>query len=84
MVGGTAGNMQAQPDIWWGGMFDYSVKPGPEFVKVKTRFGQVVGWAGLGLVWPFGDQVGQVQDQVGQGQVQELDNYSYKLQVQVS
>ena len=66
--------MQAQPDIWWGGLFDYSVKPGPEFVKVKARFGQVGGQAGLGQVWPFGDQVGQVQDQVGQGQGQELDN----------
>ena len=41
MVGGTAGDMQAQPDIWWGGLFDYSVKPGPDFVKVKARFGQV-------------------------------------------
>ena len=58
----------AQPDICkhsriYGGvaLFDYSVKPGPEFVKVKARFGPVVGWAGLGLVWPFGDQVGQVQ-----------------------
>ena len=77
MVGGTAGDMQAQPDIWWGGLFDYSVKPGPEFVKVKARFGQVVCWAGLGQVWPFGDQVGQVQDQVGQGQGQELDNRYY-------
>ena len=66
--------MQAQPDIWWGGLFDYSVKPGPEFVKVKARFGQVVGWAGLGQVWPFGYQVGQDQDQVGQGQGKELDN----------
>ena len=45
----------AQPDICkhsriygGGGLFDYSVKPGPVFVKVKARFGQVVGWAGLG------------------------------------
>jgi len=48
VVGGTAGYMQAQPDIWWGGLFDYSVKPGPEFVKVKASFGQVVCWVGLG------------------------------------
>ena len=29
--------------VWWGGggLFDYSVKPGPDFVKVKARFGQV-------------------------------------------
>ena len=26
---------------WWGGLFDYSAKPGPDFVKVKDRFGQV-------------------------------------------
>ena len=41
MVGCTAVYMQAQPDIWWGGLFDYSVKPGPDFVKVKAGFGQV-------------------------------------------
>ena len=52
----------AQPDIWWGGLFDYSVKPGPDFVKVKARFGQVR------------DQLSHVKDQVGQGQGQELDN----------
>ena len=44
----------AQPEICkhsriygGGGLFDYSVKPGPDFVKVKVRFGQV------------GDKVGQ-------------------------
>ena len=42
MVGGTAGYMQAQPDIWWGGLFDYSVKPGPDFVEFKARFGHLV------------------------------------------
>ena len=46
----------------WGGLFDYSVKPGPDFVKVKARFGQVR------------DQLSHVKDQVGQGQGQELDN----------
>ena len=36
--------------------------PGPGFVRVKVRFAQV------------GDLVGQVKDQVCQGQGQELDN----------
>ena len=38
--------------------------PGPGFVRIKARFGQV------------GDQVDQAEDQVGQGkgQGQELDN----------
>ena len=60
--------------VGWGGLFDYSVKPGPDLSRlrlslvqlvtrsIKTRFGQV------------GDQVSQVKDQFGQGQGQELDN----------
>ena len=60
--------------VGWGGLFDYSVKPGPDLSRlrlslvrlvtrsIKARFGQV------------GDQVSQVKDQVGQGQGQELDN----------
>ena len=60
--------------VGWGGLFDYSVKPGPDLSRlrlslvrlvtrsIKARFGQV------------GDQVSQVEDQVGQGQGQELDN----------
>ena len=48
LVGGTARYMQWHSRIYGGGLFDYSVKPGPEFVKVKASFGQVVGWAGLG------------------------------------
>ena len=50
-----------------GGLFDYSVKPGPDFVKVKARFDQVGDEVGQSYVWPFGDQVGQ-------GHGQELDN----------
>ena len=58
MVGGTAGYMQAQPDIWWGGVVCLIIvsTPGPDFakvllgfVKLVTRFGQV------------GDQVDQVK-----------------------
>ena len=41
VVGGTAGYMQWHSRIYGGGLFDYSVKPGPDFVKVKVRFGQV-------------------------------------------
>ena len=53
--------------VGWGGLFDYSVKPGPDLSRLrvilvglvtrstKARFGQV------------GDQVSQVKDQVGQG-----------------
>ena len=41
--------------------------PGPGFVRVKARFGQV------------GDQVGHIKDHVGQGQGQgqELDNIDH-------
>ena len=68
LVGGTAGYMQWHSRIYGGGgLFDYSVKPGPDFVKVKVRFGQVGDEVGQGQVCPFGDQVGQ-------GQGQELDN----------
>ena len=49
-----------------GGLFDYSVKSGPDFVKV--RFGQVGDEVGQGQVWPFDDLVGQDQGQ-------ELDNF---------
>ena len=40
VVGGTAGYMQWHSRIYGGGLFDYSVKPGPDFVKFKARFGQ--------------------------------------------
>ena len=48
----------------WGGVVCLIIvsTSGPDFVKVKARFGQL------------GDQVSQVKDQVGQGQGQELDN----------
>ena len=50
MVGGTAGYMQAQPDIWWGGVVCLIIvsTPGPDFAKVKARFGQVGYQVGLG------------------------------------
>ena len=51
MVGGTAGYMQAQPDIWWGGVVCLIIvsTPGQDFVKVKARFGDEVG---QGFIWP--------------------------------
>ena len=49
--------------VGWGGLFDYSVKSGTYFVKVKARFGLV-------------DQVGQDKDHISQGQGQELDNFT--------
>ena len=52
-----------------GCLFDYNVKPGPDLIKVKARFGQV------------GDQVGQVK--VGQSQSQELDNLIMSVKVLV-
>ena len=42
MVGGTAGDMQWHSRRYGGGLFDYSVYPGPDFVKVKAKFGKVV------------------------------------------
>ena len=41
VVGGTAGYMQWHSRIYGGGLFDYSVKLGPDFLKVKVKFGQV-------------------------------------------
>ena len=46
--------------------------PGPGFVMIKARFGQVDDEVGHALFGQVGDQVGQF----GQGQGQELDNYS--------
>ena len=69
MVGGTAGYMQAQPDIWWGGVVCLIIvsTPGPGFVMIKARFGQVDDEVGHALFGQVGDQVGQF----GQGQGQE-------------
>ena len=48
--------------------------PGPGFVMIKARFGQVDDEVGHALFGQVGDQVRKVKDQVGQGQGQELDN----------
>ena len=49
-------------------------KPGPDFVKVKVRFGQVGDEVGQGQVWPVGDLVGQDQGQ-------ELDNMQQNVMI---
>ena len=41
--------------------------PGPGFVMIKARFGQVDDEVGHALFGQVGDQVSQVKDQVGQG-----------------
>ena len=42
LVGGTVRYMQWHSQIYGGGLFDYSVKPGPDFVEFKARFGHLV------------------------------------------
>ena len=59
---------------WWGGLFDFSVKSGQWFVKVLARYGQVIDQVSQARFGQVGYQVSRVQDQVGQGQGQELDN----------
>ena len=39
--------------------------PGPDFAKVRARFGQVGDQVGQGFVCQVDDQVSQVKDQVG-------------------
>ena len=51
----------------WGGLFDYSVKPGPDLSRFRLGLVRLVTRSAKAR-W---DQVG---DQVGQGHGQELDN----------
>ena len=64
----------------WGGLFDYSVKPGPDLSRlrlslvqlvttrsIKARFGQV------------GDQVSQVEDQVVKARARSLTILIYLI-----
>ena len=52
-----------------GCLFDYNVKPGPDLIKVKARLAKA--------------SFGQVGDQVGQSQSQELDNLIMSVKVLV-
>ena len=55
--------------FWWcrGGLFDFSVKPGPDLSRLRLSLVQLVTWS-------IKARFGQFGDQVGQGQGQELDN----------
>ena len=57
----------------WGGVACLIIvsTPGPGFVMIKARFGQVDDEVGHALFGQVGDQVGHF----GQGQGQELDNH---------
>ena len=58
----------------WGGLFDYSVKPGPDLSRFRVSLVGLVTRSTKARFGQVGDQVSQVKDQVGQGQGQELDN----------
>ena len=60
--------------VGWGGLFDYSVKPGPDLSKLRLSLVQLVTRSIKARFGQVGDQVSQVKNQVGQGQGQELDN----------
>ena len=48
--------------------------PGPVFVRARLGLVRLVPRVAMALFGQVGDQVGQVMNQVGQGQAQELDN----------
>ena len=54
---------------WWGGLFDYSVKSCPDLSRSRLSLVRLVTRS-------IKARFGQVGDQVGQGQGQELDNYN--------
>ena len=58
----------------WGGLFDYSVKPGPDFSRFRIGLVRLVTRSAKARFGQVGDQVRKVKDQVDQGQGQELDN----------
>ena len=57
-----------------GGLFDYSVKPGPDLSRLRLSLVRLVTRSTKARFGQVGDQVSQVKDQVCQGQGQELDN----------
>ena len=68
---------------WWGGLFDYSVKPGPDFVKVMLGLVKLVTRRAEARFGQVGYQVSQVKDLVGQGQGQKLDNRNFQKYKQI-
>ena len=59
-----------------GGLFDYSVKPGPDLSRLRLSLVRLVTRSINVRFSQVGDQVSQVKDQVGQGQGKDLDNKS--------
>ena len=59
-----------------GGLFDYSVKPGPDLSRSRLGLVRLLTRTAKAMFGQVGYQVSQVKDQVGQGQGQgqELDN----------
>ena len=55
-----------------GGLFDYSVKPGPDLARSRLGLVRLVTRSAKARFSQVGEQVSQVKDQVGQGQ--EIDN----------
>ena len=64
---------------WWGGggLFDYSVYPGPDLSRFRLSLVRLVTRSAKARFGQVGDQVSKVQDQVGQGQGQELHNFHF-------
>ena len=60
--------------VGWGGLFDYSVKPGVDISRFRLGLVRLVTWSAKARFGQVGSQVSQVKDQVGQGQGQELNN----------
>ena len=65
--------------VGWGGLFDYSVKPGPDLSRFRLGLVRLVTRSAKARFGQVGDQVSQVRDQVGRGQGQELDNNVLKF-----
>ena len=62
-----------------GGLFDYSVKPGPDLSRLRLTLVRLVTRSIKAMFGQVGDQVSQVKDQLGQGQSQELDNETFPI-----
>ena len=61
--------------LWWGGgLFDYSIKPGPDLSRFRLGLVRLVTRSAKAMFGQVGDQVSHVKVQVGQGQGQKLDN----------
>ena len=69
--------------VGWGGLFDYSVKPGPDLSRFRLGLVRLVTKSAKAKFGQVGDQVSKVKDQVGQGQGQELDNYNFNKDIRI-